>query len=325
MEANPASVWAVFDSAQKKLFGRQRPIPDAMRDTTTGELETDPVKQLKDWANHYREMGRPNQPQTDDAKAHATLVSRALSEYDPELNAESRKALECPITIDELKHHITGLKNNKAMGLDGVPAELLKLQSPKLQSALLTMFNIALDRAMWPSDWWRGYIVPILKPGGDATIRGDYRPITITSVVAKLFEAILNERATAFIEQRLGLSDLQGGFRRRRGTMHQIWTLNEAIAAYRERKAPLHLCFLDVAKAYDKADHHGIVLQLQRVGTSARMINLIHQSQCGSLRSVLINGKLTEAFAVHTGVAQGAVLCHHWCTLCSSIDWLITW
>jgi len=307
-QSDTKTLWTTFDKAQRTIFGKQRPIPDAMHDPITGRLEMDLALQLSAWANHYRDMGIRNKPQTTDAKLFADLMSRVLSEKDPNLNDHSREALEHPITADELIDHIEQLQNNKAVGFDGVPAEFLKFESKKLRTALLTVLNIVLSRAQWPTDWWYGFIVPIPKSGGDPTLRSDYRPITINSVIAKLFESIINERASVFIERTLGLSDLQGGFRRKRGTMHQIWTLNETIASYRERNKPLYLCFLDVAKAYDKADHNGIVRQMRRAGLSARTIDLIHQSQSGSQRAVMINGRLSSIFTVHTGVAQGAVL-----------------
>ena len=68
--------------------------------------------------------------------------------------------------------------------------------------------------------------------------RGSKNLLAVASVVAKLFEKILDRRLQRWSERVGALSDLQGGFRRGRGTLDQIFILNEVIAMKAEAGAP---------------------------------------------------------------------------------------
>ena len=79
----------------------------------------------------------------------------------------------------------------------------------------------------------------------------NYRPIALTSIVAKLYESIICSRLTDYIERNKLIGDEQGGFRAKRGCMDQVFTLSEIIAKRREKGKRTYLCFLDLKKAYD--------------------------------------------------------------------------
>jgi hypothetical protein len=95
----------------------------------------------------------------------------------------------------------------------------------------------------WPADWQRAYFMPLFKGDGSQLDPDNYRQLAISSVVVKLFEKILDRRIQVW--ERVGLlSDLQGGFRTGRGTVDQLFVLNEI---RRERSLATFVCFIDVS------------------------------------------------------------------------------
>ncbi len=80
----------------------------------------------------------------------------------------------------------------------------------------------------------------------------NYRLLAITSVVAKVFEKLIDITLRVWAE-RLGiLTDLQGGFRERWSTTDQIFILNEIIGCRSEQGIGTVMAFIDVRAAYDR-------------------------------------------------------------------------
>ncbi len=90
--------------------------------------------------------------------------------------------------------------------------------------------------------------------------------------------------------------------------MDQLFILNEITAIRRENSSATFLCFIDVSKAYDKVWRPGLWLKLHEYGMSGRCFDVIRAMYSRVLRSLLINGQLTEEFETEAGVPQGAVL-----------------
>ena len=92
---------------------------------------------------------------------------------------------------------------------------MIKASSDVILPALCNLFNTILNREYFPKMWSVGFIVPIYK-SGDCDDPSNYRGITITSCVGKLFTSVINQRITTFVERQNSKSisnrkDLQKG------------------------------------------------------------------------------------------------------------------
>ena len=93
----------------------------------------------------------------------------------------------------EIQNSIAKLKNNKSSGLDSIRNEMIKSGAKLLLPCLKKLFNLIFSSGHYPSAWAKGYISPIFKTG-DSSNPDNYRGITITSNIGKLFNIILNVR-----------------------------------------------------------------------------------------------------------------------------------
>ena len=84
---------------------------------------------------------------------------------------------------------------NKATGPDNIPGRLLKIASDILASSLTEIFNKSLSTGSYPDDWKMAKVMPIYKHG-KRTDLNNYRPISIISIVAKIFGRIVHDQRT---------------------------------------------------------------------------------------------------------------------------------
>ena len=95
--------------------------------------------------------------------------------------------------------------------------------------------------------WREGHIVNLFKKG-DREDPGNYRGITLLSVVGKVFCKILNNQLVQCLDKGGALHEGQAGYR---GCMYNVYTLNEIVLGRFREDKETYAFFLDVQKAYD--------------------------------------------------------------------------
>ena len=101
----------------------------------------------------------------------------------------------------------------------------------KFIEIILWVFNIILDKSLFPHIWKIGYIVPVFK-GEDSFDPSNYRGIAITSCMGKLFALILNDRLTTFLEERNIFKPNQIRFRKGYRTSDHVFVLSSMINSH---------------------------------------------------------------------------------------------
>ena len=97
------------------------------------------------------------------------------------------------ITIQETIDALNQIKSKKYPGLDGISTRLLKDATNIIAGPLVNIFNVSFQRAIFPDDWKLAKVTPVFKEGNKADC-GNYRPISVISVVAKLFEKLVYQQ-----------------------------------------------------------------------------------------------------------------------------------
>ena len=166
---------------------------------------------------------------------------------DGRLDEEVNKELEWL----EFEANLNSLKNGRAGGVDGIRNELLKECGAKTKKLLFTFIKSIFKTGHIPEELNVGRVKLLFK-SGDPLDPANYRPITVSSVIIKLFTKIYGARLSKALEDNGILNDTQIGFRPRRGTADAILMINSIIGKYKKKKKPLHMAFVDLTKAYDK-------------------------------------------------------------------------
>ena len=106
--------------------------------------------------------------------------------------------MEQPLTPSELSQAIKRLPLGKATGLDNISNEMLRLVGPLHLPFFTNLFNQIYATACLPSIWKQAYISTLHKKGAKQD-PANYRPLSITSCLGKLFTGALNECPMAFM------------------------------------------------------------------------------------------------------------------------------
>ena len=123
---------------------------------------------------------------------------------------------------------VSKLKNNKASGLDSIRNEMLKAGATILLPCMNKLFNSFFSSGIYPSSWAKGYITPLFKTG-DNVKPENYRGITITSNIGKLFNMVLNARLDGFLEENQIINKVQIGITRKARTSDHMFVLKSVI------------------------------------------------------------------------------------------------
>ncbi|GBN43235.1 putative RNA-directed DNA polymerase from transposon X-element [Araneus ventricosus] len=141
---------------------------------------------------------------------------------------------------------------NTSPGPDGVTYSMLQHLNEDSLSNLLRLFNRIWNENIYPSQWREALVIPILKPGKDATDPMNYRPIALTSCLSKTLERMINDRLVYELETQNLIPMHQSGFRKGRSTLDNAIYLETQIRNAFVRKAHLVSIFFDIEKAYDR-------------------------------------------------------------------------
>ena len=90
---------------------------------------------------------------------------------------------------------------------------VLKNCEPKLPHLLAELFNMCLKESCFPDYWKVSLVVPVFKNVGERSTAENYCPVSLISVVSKVFEKLVNSRIVDHLEKCGLFSDFQYGFR----------------------------------------------------------------------------------------------------------------
>ena len=165
----------------------------------------------------------------------------------------------------EVKNAVSRMRNLSAPGPDGIQPLMVK-KLPALQHVLATLFSRLIASASVPSTWQKGTMI-FLHKKGDAQEISNYRPITLTSVISKLFHSIINRRLTSYINAN-GYIDrsVQKGFQRGvNGCQEHSFVLKSLINGIRKQKHSAHFIWVDISNAFGSVPHHVLTEALNSI------------------------------------------------------------
>ena len=133
-------------------------------------------------------------------------------------------------------------------------------------------FNKILQTEFFPSAWSKGYIIPLFK-SGDESDPSNYRGITISNYLSKLFTKIMTTRLLNFVDKHEIIKKNQIGFMPKNRTTDHLLVLKAIIDSFKQCRKTLYICFIDLKKAFDTVYQEGLIYKLQELNLSTKFIH----------------------------------------------------
>ena len=127
-----------------------------------------------------------------------------------------------------VKKVIINLDLSNTSDPDCIPVVILKNCEPELSYILAELFNKCLKESCFSDCWKVSSVVPVFKNVGERSTAKNYRPVSLLSVVSKVFEKLVN-RIVDHLEKCGLFSDFQFGFRSSQSTADLLTVVSNGV------------------------------------------------------------------------------------------------
>ena len=205
---------------------------------------------------------------------------------------------------------LSAVKSGTCAGDDGLLPEHWKLAPRQLLVPLLVAnFNYMIQSGNIDESFRCGRVTPVLKSRKSAQCATSYRPITVISSKAHLFEhALLSVLESSWINPLKLMPLQQAAFCRFRSGLEHLFSLTQLVdRSFREKRDVIGI-FFDIKAAYDSVDIDLLFVQLARLGMPRHIWSLLRSWYQRSFVYVRVRGARSEQQQILRGVFQGGVL-----------------
>ena len=158
---------------------------------------------------------------------------------------------------------VMNLDLSKASGSDCIPVVVLKNCESELSYILAELFNKCLKESCFPDCWKVSSVAPLFKNVGERSTGKNYLPVSLLSVVSKVFEKLVNNRIVDHLVKCGLFSDFQYGFRSSRSTTDLLTVVSDRIDRAFNRSGATRAVALDISKTFDRVWHAGLLHKLK--------------------------------------------------------------
>ena len=261
----------------------------------------------------------PDGNKTKNDEEKSTTLNNFFSSVFTTENIESTPVIEDKInqekfiytvdtTEEEMKLLLRDLKPNKSPGTDEIHPYLLRECASYLAKPLSILFNLTVNQGKIPDMWKQAEIRPIYKKKGSKCDPSNYRPVSLTSVICKVFEQIIKKGLCDHLISNNLLSQHQFGFIPGRCTTTQLLVTIKQWQKSIDNGIPTDVAYLDFRKAFDAVPHKRLLYKLSKYGIRGKILTWIENFLENRSQYVKINNSKSAVRPVTSGVPQGSVL-----------------
>lgn len=242
---------------------------------------------IEEWKNYHRNL------LTEDREDFLKLDDMVE-------NMDISYAEDDMISYTEIKKTVRTMKNKRASGPNGIPIELLKNGTNDLWCILSYVFSCFLRGDDLPKEWKTAYISNLYKKG-DRKMCSNYRGLSVTNSVCRLYSKIIKQRIESQVED----VEEQNGFRAGRSCSDNIFCLKQLIEKRSERNLETHLIFIDLQKAYDSIPLGRLWPVLRQSGVKDLYVQAVKELYTDTTARIKIGKELSSEFSISKGLRQG--------------------
>ena len=207
-----------------------------------------------------------------------------------------------PTTNAEVMLLLLKLDDSKSRPED-IPSSVLKIAAPIIVPHLVSIFNVSLQKGIFPSQLKLAKVIPIFKDGSKLLV-SNYRPISLLPVLSKIFEKIVHKQLFEFLELKSVIYESQFGFQKNKSTLHSLIEIVETIRTCMDSGNYGCGIFIDLKKAFDTVNHHILTQKLEHYGVRGESLEWFASYLSGRTQYTYCNSKCSDTKDITCGVPQ---------------------
>ena len=210
-------------------------------------------------------------------------------------------------TPEKVKSKLNKLNKSKSAGPDGFHPRVLRECADTICTPLAIIFNKSMMESKLPESWKEAHVKPIFKKGR-RTDPGNYRPISLTSVICKVMESVIRDSIVEHIMSNDLFCDNQHGFVPGRSCITQLLCCIEDWSNMLDLGMPVDIIYLDFKKAFDAVPHQRLIEKIKSFGITGNLLEWLKCFLTGRKQRVIIGDERSGWTEVRSGIPQGSVL-----------------
>ena len=179
----------------------------------------------------------------------------------------------------------------------------LKRTADVLAPRLSVVFRRFLRLGSFPACWRQANVTPIPKGPSSSSV-ANYRPISITPVLSKVFERLGAVRLGRFMEHCGVLPTTQFAYRKGLGTCDELLCVSHTMQSVLESGQEARIVQIDFSAAFDRVNHEGILDKLSCVCIRGSVLSVLTQFLSNCSQYVSVDGCRSKLVNVVSGVPQ---------------------
>ena len=211
------------------------------------------------------------------------------------------------ITAAKVNKILQCLQTSKASGPDELNPLILKKTAKSISPIIAHIFNHSMKTSTFPSIWKLAHVTPLFKKG-DRHNTGNYRPISLLSILSKVLERCVFDQVFEYFTENNIISKVQAAYIKNSGTELQLIEIYHRIVSEMDKGNMVRFIFCDISKAFDRVWHDGLMYKLERAGISGRLLKWFESYLAGRCQRVVIKGVKSDIKFLNAGVPQGSIL-----------------
>ena len=208
----------------------------------------------------------------------------------------------------EVIEKVKNINVHKSCVIEGLRTHIMKDAFLVLPTELTFMYNVCLQRGIFPKSWCISMVTPIPKTKSKSTNAGDWRPISQINLPGKILEKFVHVQLYNYVQLNNLLSDKQFGFRKGLSTSLAIFDVLKELFSNWNGKCYSGCAFIDFSRAFDSINHKILFEKLQLYGFDVLPMNFFKEYMGNRMQRTCINRFTSEKAKVTCGTAQGSIL-----------------
>ena len=251
---------------------------------------------------------------TSDACAEALAKHFAAVHRGPKITTPDKNSNSLPTMIhspyftkDSILKAILSCKKTYSLTPDGIPSIFVVNIASLLCAPLEIIFNNSLHSGEIPKSWKHAYITPIPKKNNNNDVT-NFRPISITSIFARIFERLLRRSINLHIFDTKFISNHQHGFVKGKSVETQMLECMEIWTKILDKGGSVDIIYFDFEKAFDKVHHVLLLSKLKSAGLHPKICRWLENYLSRRTFQVKVGNTFSPLHDVENGVPQGSCI-----------------